>query len=79
MNRKSQYVQCTEVTCMLEGGGGGGMEENKSEVMKRMGGTSRMDKRNRKARKEGRKKERGRMQEHTVAVSNTRCVPIRLP
>ena len=63
---------------MLEGGGRG-KEENKSEVMKRMGGTSRMDKRNRGAGKEGRKKERGRTQVHTAAVSNTRCVPIRLP
>ena len=55
------------------------MEENKSEVMKRMGGTSRMDKRNRGAGKEGRKKEKGRTEVHTAAVNNTRCVPIRLP
>ena len=41
------------------------MEENKSEVMKSMGGTSGMDKRNRGAGKEGRKKERERKNSST--------------
>ena len=64
VNRKSQYVQCTEVYMHVTRRRG--VEENKSEVMKRMGGTSGMDKRNRGAGKEDRKKERERKNSSTL-------------